>query len=617
MKYTERRVKRNDLAYEVTFDFENTSTKVEGDSLFLKIKESKIPIEVGSKITFTKTLQYSADSTEVKTQKVFTVLSVKDGVVEIENPFINRLWCVDTMEYSMYDREMDDNETESFNYLPTDYTTDYSYFVLDFENGHYINTTDQFKLRFRKTSPWAFNSMIYVNTVDELPNQGEEYRIYIVKYEGNDIEVKNIYKIWDVDNNQYTTVTETQVNEYLKDIEKTDFAVYFYKHYGIEIDNYKLQIVIPTDVYYDWVYDLMSCKIDVIYNINGEIYDDRVFFKESDSKVLLSDNVVATTTSNFLNFNVQLSKSQGTNLFQENILRSEYVDDVINSAIPEINDYEKTIIKPYIKRTDSKFERASRLIFNLHFRDRMDGDIVSENWTTSDSKEWNESSVMDKSDLLWYLGFDKDDVYYQKMKLQKSFLRLAFYDSKDPMNQSLLFYSTVFVDTGDLYGKYNKLKTMAIDGELSGYDSESDIMTVDIEGVPRLSSQFIVTDKFNNEKSSEGFYLYLFAKTLPKKVPETIYMKVEFNHAKYGKTIPFLYFTDTANNPSTTVKKTYLITENGGKKIDMMSYFNDLHIELNVQYDEESRSYIYYLPYNNSSDGSDIIFNLFEPKING
>ena len=39
----------------------------------------------------------------------------------------------------------------------------------------------------------------------------------------------------------------------------------------------------------------------------------------------------------------------GTNLFQETFLKSEYVDDVIGSAIPEINDYEKTIIKPYTR----------------------------------------------------------------------------------------------------------------------------------------------------------------------------------------------------------------------------------------------------------------------------
>ena len=619
MKYTERRVKRNDLTKEILFDFGNENTRVEGDSLFLKIKETTIPVEVGSKITFNKMLSYSTDGIEEIMQKSFSVLSVKDGVIEIDNPFVNRLWCIDAMEYSMYDKKMDDSAMGEFNYLPEDYTTDYNYFVLEFENGHYINVMDKFNLRFRKTSPWAENGFVYCDIDKDLPQEGDEYTVYVVKYEDNDIEIKNIHKIWDVNDKKYTTVSEEQVNELLKDIEKNDFETHFYKRYGMEIDNHKLQIIIPTDDYYDWVYDLTSSKIDVIYDINGKIYDDRIFFKECDNEVILSENVTSTITSNFLKFNVQLSESHGTNLFQETVLKSEYVDDVIGFAIPEINDYEKTIIKPYIQRGSDKYERATRLIFNLHFRDRMNGEVVSDNWTTDDSKFWNgdyENNI-DKSDLLWYLGFDKDDVYYQKMKLQKSFLRLSFYDSDDPMNQNLLFYSTIFIDTGDLFGKYNKLKTSAIDGELNGYDSEKDVMTADVNGFPRLSSQFIVTDKFNNDKSSEGFYIYLFNKTLPKKVAETIYMKVEFNHAKYGKTIPFLYFTDTSNNPSSKIKKGYLKTPNGGKKIDMKSYFKDLYIEMRVQYDENTRSYMYYLPYNNSSDNSDIIFNLFEPRING
>ena len=49
----------------------------------------------------------------------------------------------------------------------------------------------------------------------------------------------------------------------------------------------------------------------------------------------------------------------------------------------------------------------------------------------------------------------------------------------------------------------------------------------------------------------------------------------------------------------------------------MKAYFKDLHIELKVKYDEESRSHIYYLPYDNKEGNNEIIFNLFEPKING
>ena len=55
----------------------------------------------------------------------------------------------------------------------------------------------------------------------------------------------------------------------------------------------------------------------------------------------------------------------------------------------------------------------------------------------------------------------------------------------------------------------------------------------------RLSSQFVVKDKYSSESSSEGFYLYLW-KDMANTTPGDIYMRVEFNHAGYGRTIPFL-----------------------------------------------------------------------------
>lgn len=611
MSYVERRINRNSLVKEITFDFDNNDTRVENDRVFLKIKECPIPIEPGFKVTFTKTLRYGNDASELKIQKECTILNVENDVIEIDNLPINYLSCSDVMEYSNYEREMDDNPIKSWNYLPTEYTPDMSYYVLTFVNEHNIANNEKFSLNLIKSSPWASNGYVYYNTEQELPSEGKEYTFYQIKYVGDDIEEKNIVKCWNPDAGVYVTLTESEINEKLKDLETGNIFADFYKENEIDINPNKLQIILDSDIPAEWSWDLYSCKMQVLYTINGEDYDDRIFFKECGNKIVLSNNVSATTTSGFLKFNVHINESQGTNLFQETVLKKEYVDDVVNSAIPEINDYEKNIIKPYIQRNENSFERASNIIFNLHFRDRTKNGILTDNWVTDDSKGWNEYDSIDKSDLLYYLGFDKDDVYYQKMKLQKSFLRLSFYDSNNPMNQSLLFYSTIFIDTGDLFGKYNKLKTQAIDGEISGVDSESDVMLIDKDGFERISSQFIVTDRFNTDKSSEGFYLYLFNKTLPKKEPLPIYMKVEFNHAKYGKTIPFLYFTDGK------VKTTYVKSENGGKLVDMKSYFRDLHIELNVRYDENTRSYIYYLPYNNTTNGTDIIFNLFEPKING
>ena len=61
---------------------------------------------------------------------------------------------------------------------------------------------------------------------------------------------------------------------------------------------------------------------------------------------------------------------------------------------------------------------------------------------------------MEQSDLLGLMHFDNNDVFYQKSRISKSFLRLSFYDSTDPQKQSLLATSTVFMNENSLYKKY-------------------------------------------------------------------------------------------------------------------------------------------------------------------
>lgn len=720
MKYIQRITTTHNVMSGVTFDMNHESTRVDGDKLYLKIKECNIPLTKGSQILFTKNVHYNNDNSSETISQVFEVQNIENDVIEINNPSVTNLWCDNIEEYSMFDVDMDYNTIKRFNYLPTDYTTDYHYCILTFTNKHYLNEYEnRFRLQITKPSKWRKTK--YFKTYEELiTNTGVTETFYSIKQvydieengqvkvsESNSIikgpftieEYQNANKVnWDKEaivkedgievkkpiyvqieqdydgkkviiwhqwvNGELVNIntdqkiikywvqpddgtegyffprtkeyslTEETIQSLTKDVDAGKIDTHFYKHYGRIIDDKKLQVILDTETYINWIVGLQQCKFSILYNIDNETYDDRIFFKENGNKVKLSNGVVATTQSDFLNYRISLEENVAINLHQEENLTNSYIDNIIDSLVPPIIDYEKNIVKPYIQRNNgfgpSKrfFEPANRIIFNLHFRDRLDEqEEITETWSTDDSKYWNEwndkNFNINKSDLLWYLGFDWEDVYYQKLKLQKSFLRLSFYDSKNPYEQNLLFYSTVFVDTGELFGKYNKLKTMAIDGELSDeYDSESDIMDVDIEGVPRLSSQFIVTDKFNSDKSSEGFYLYLFASTLPKNLPKTIYMKVEFNHAKYGKTIPFLYFTDAYNNPiegKDDVKEGYMTKdEKGGNIIDMQSYFNDVYIELEVKYDNESKSYIYYLPYDNDNmECRDIIFNLFEPRING
>ena len=59
----------------------------------------------------------------------------------------------------------------------------------------------------------------------------------------------------------------------------------------------------------------------------------------------------------------------------------------------------------------------------------------------------------------------------------------------------------------------------------------------------RLDTKIVLTNEYDRTKSSEGFNLYLFAEDKNinlENAEKTIYMKVEFNHAGNGKTIPLI-----------------------------------------------------------------------------
>lgn len=150
-----------------------------------------------------------------------------------------------------------------------------------------------------------------------------------------------------------------------------------------------------------------------------------------------------------------------------------------------------------------------------------------------------------------------------------------FYDSMNPGNQNLLYYSTIFVDAGKLFGKYikyiedtpyrsvvyetdeasetetinvDKSKTnlvgIKVDREpykdLLKDDNDNYFTTTDQVEELRLSCRFTVQDKYQSNASSDGFYLYLWKDNESGVIPSDIYMKVEFNHAGYGRTIPFM-----------------------------------------------------------------------------
>lgn len=376
---------------------------------------------------------------------------------------------------------------------------------------------------------------------------------------------------------------------------------------------------------------------------------------------------------------LSLASSSQIDVDKEMNIKEYFVDNEINKAINKITDMEKDVYIPVIwdnKNNKESDYKVYELRFNLHFRKHT----LDDDWTTTNDDFWNgnytedgKAKLMDKvsegstkygffskdassqADLLSYLGFTDKDVKYQKNKLKKSFLRLSFYDSTNQANQNLLAYYTIFYNIGDAYAKFmrhysdedyqysvldndsyenkTKLTGIRVNREPYNFVSQKNEISYDADDV-RLAAQFSVKDKYNADSCSEGFYLYLWRDNDNGVMPTDIYMKVEFNHAGYGRSIPFMMpFYDTNKHKGGTASiKSFenIIKDFNGNGDDnpygIRQYLKYSYIHLKYRYDKDNLRHVYYLDedtygkyYNNSSvydkDGV-LSFNLYEAKIN-
>ena len=318
-------------------------------------------------------------------------------------------------------------------------------------------------------------------------------------------------------------------------------------------------------------------------------------------------------------WNVPIGFVQNTDyihLYQEERNNTLFVEKIKKSVIPPVINMERVKYAPII-RDEKEISIVCGITFNLHFRERDD------NWNIVKNRNWctcNPTAIEDKnfekSDSLYHLGFTDNDVQYQKMKIKKSFIRLSFYSSDDPLSQSLLYYSTIFLDSGYLFGQFNKKRTELIgEGKIwSPNEAPKYVLSAASENSSdiRIDSQITIHNEFDATKSSEGFNLYLFADDCEivddDKDFRTIYMKVEFNHAGYGKTIPFIVWPNKVGDDDLTIDK----------------YFESVYIPLRIQHINDK--YYYYFDVDDKShplwpyvqcdkDAKSIIFNLFEPKL--
>lgn len=454
---------------------------------------------------------------------------------------------------------------------------------------------------------------------------------------------------------------------------------------------------IDNTVFVDNTGETVSISVSVLKSLlsREDLYKNIVYMRESPFFAREDDR---TTKDRFIIFThnpkkgitIGLSRNDAINMMQSDYANS-FVEKTKRESINGINEMEKDVYHPVILRTGYnsdgtpsdtsilKIDDVYTIKFNLHFREHRGDD-----WLVNPDSFWNGTQVYEdggrklikliekigdarffndidkadsQSDLLSYLNFKDEDVKYRKNKLKKSFLRLSFYDSTNPANQNLLAYSTIFVDSGDLYGRYLKYGGFSSSNNSSEngnymsllYDKDGNITgQTGLTGIRvnreydgkdenveerRLSSQFVVKGRDTSDSSSEGFYLYLWKDNDSGVVPSNIYMKVEFNHAGYGRTIPFMMpYWDRKTTSKCGIKTSQDILKdwNGESKdvynndrdtrYTVQDYIKYSYIKLKYRYDKENERHIYYLDdtvYGESAYFKDntITFNLYEAKI--
>ena len=359
----------------------------------------------------------------------------------------------------------------------------------------------------------------------------------------------------------------------------------------------------------------------------------------------------------------------GDDAMQDDIVENDFFEHEKSLAINPIIDMEKDVYSPkYIDKngkydgSDTVFLPISEIRVNLHFRTRdldtwkvnegfnlVDSSGNTDGWFVTDyypykgntkmkDKNGNNIDLMEVSDLVGLLNFTNDDIYYQKSKVGKTFLRFSYYDSIDPNRQMLLATSTVFMDEHTLFKKFidNSRKNVNTYSLVSAEKKTIDLNKISvmselkdgnsavIEESKRLSSRFVITNKYDTDTSSEGFYIYMFKEYSENLHPREIFMKVEFNHAGIGTTIPFIKPMSWTKGGSSKAcfpdKELSLLNDNDRKEmmkgIELEKKNAQDYIPLYAVYDFKNKEYVYVFDkrYVTVNDGVASI-NLFELKL--
>jgi hypothetical protein len=424
-------------------------------------------------------------------------------------------------------------------------------------------------------------------------------------------------------------------------------------------DNVEYDTIVPFSMngYDNRIFMLILDDGNVEFDINKNfIVRDCRFFEEIGGEWSVHPNTVVRTIKNTINISLPLSSEFNNNLYHSQLLE-DYADEIKDSYVVKPLDYEKTMFSGVYYNEDGCFDLNS-IRFNIFLRKRhffedtmewklaksyteketdSEGKLIDiEKWEEDEDAYWNSyvydeygngdvlysGRTMTSGDLLGDLGFDDNDALNQNKRLGKTFIRLLFFDSKDRATQTLLYYSTIFINTVDLYSKYiNNITThQMFEKDVKEYVYNT-IEDVNLREKTQLSCNFTCYSKYNMTGSSEGYYIYLFPSLIESLKDENgeseIYMRVEFNHAKYGKTIPMVEIPAEGDGEPGKPRINYtevIRWEDGKTKIvtDLRTLYDNMYIPIKIKYCHQKKGYVWYF---SQDKGNNPIFNLWEPKI--
>lgn len=404
------------------------------------------------------------------------------------------------------------------------------------------------------------------------------------------------------------------------------------------------------------------------------------------------NNEVDDNGKSSIKIDVPMQYNFGLDIYQDILSDEKFFEKIKSDVLPDITDMEKIVVYPAVYNGDNDdgspmLFLADEIEFNLHFRRRWfyesngSNRIIKNGWITNDRNYWttekdtsysndlhgeksDDIGYDEKADLVGYLGFDDNDIYYQKSKVKKSFLRLLYYDSNDLLNKNLLTYSTSFLDSGKLFTNYSRIRnnkdlfrlvkeSETLDNEMVMFEPGNGDPEKDEEENKaykkydkyRISTKITLADKYNDSASSDGFYIYMFKSDAPSEIPINLYLKAEFNNAKYGKTVnlilpvgedgvPIRFMEEDRDGnrlfPLDFIKET---GDTDTTNFDFDKYYNSLLVNVKVKFDKTLNKYVYYFPWDpevqrskmvegkeytvsNDIESRKITLNFFEPKMN-